>query len=138
MAYDIYANTVNICRRNIKTFGSEVEFYRYPTSEISGEIDYSADDKDVTVIKTQGLFHSGTGKMGSATAIRFAYTTDIGAGIGLSDTGVLVLYDENNLPKSGDICYLRDNKFYVRVITDVLAVHKVLDISLEIVGFVSA
>lgn len=137
MAYDIYANTVNICRRNIKTFGSEVEFYRYPTNEISGEIDYS-DEEQVQVIKTQGLFHSGTGKMGSATAIRFAYTTDIGAGIGLSDTGVLVLYDEDNLPKSGDVCYLRDNKFYVRVITDILAVHKVLDISLEIVGFVSA
>lgn len=137
MAYDIYANTINICRRNIKTFGSDVEFYRYPTSEISGEIDYG-DEEHVQVIKTQGLFHSGTGKMGSATAIRFAYTTDIGAGIGLSDTGVLILYDENNLPKSGDICYLRDNKFYVRVITDVLAVHKVLDISLEIVGFVSA
>lgn len=137
MAYDIYANTVNICRRNIKTFGSDVEFYRYPTNEISGEIDYS-DEEHVQVIKVQGLFHSGTGKMGSATAIRFAYTTDIGAGIGLSDTGVLVLYDENNLPKSGDVCYLRDNKFYVRVITDVLAVHKVLDISLEIVGFVSA
>lgn len=137
MSYDIYANTINICQRNINTFGSDVEFYRYPTSEISGEIDYS-DEEHVQVIKTQGLFHSGTGKMGSATAIRFAYMTDIGYGIGLSDTGVLVLYDENNLPKSGDICYLRDNKFYVRVITDILAVHKVLDISLEIVGFVSA
>lgn len=137
MAYDIYANTVNICRRNIETFGSDVEFYRYPTSELSGEIDYNSEEEPL-IIRTQGLFHSGTGKMGSATAIRFAYTTDIGSAIGLSDTGVLILYDENNLPKSGDICYLRDNKFYVRVITDVLAVHKVLDISLEIVGFVSA
>lgn len=137
MAYDIYANTINICRRNIETFGSDVEFYRYPTSELSGEIDYNSEEEPL-IIRTQGLFHSGTGKMGSATAIRFAYTTDIGSAIGLSDTGVLILYDENNLPKSGDICYLRDNKFYVRVITDVLAVHKVLDISLEIVGFVSA
>lgn len=135
MAYDIYANTVNICRRQIETFGSEVKFERYPISELSGEVDYSAEPTEFTVY---GLFHSGTGKMGSATAIRFAYTTDIGAGIGLSDTGVLVLYDENNLPRSGDVCYLRDNKFYVRVITDILAVHKVLDISLEIVGFVSA
>lgn len=133
--YDIYANTVNICRRQIETFGSEVRFERYPISELSGEVDYEAEP---TVFTVNGLFHSGTGKMGSATAIRFAYTTDIGAGIGLSDTGVLVLYDENNLPRSGDICYLRDNKFYVRVITDILAVHKVLDISLEIVGFVSA
>lgn len=137
MAYDIYANTINICRRNIETFGSDVLFYRYPTSEISNEIDYNSEEEPL-VIRTQGLFHSGTGKMGSATAIRFAYTTDIGAGIGLSDTGVLILYDENNLPQTGDICYLRDNKFYVRVITDILAVHKVLDISLEIVGFVSA
>lgn len=135
MAYDNYANTVNICRRNIETFGSAVKFERYPISELSGEVDYTATP---TVFTLDGLFHSGTGKMGSATAIRFAYTTDIGAGIGLSDTGVLVLYDENNLPRSGDICYLRDNKFYVRVITDILAVHKVLDISLEIVGFVSA
>lgn len=135
MAYDNYANTVNICRRNIETFGSAVKFERYPISELSGEVDYTATP---TVFTVSGLFHSGTGKMGSATAIRFAYTTDIGAGIGLSDTGVLVLYDENNLPRSGDICYLRDNKFYVRVITDILAVHKVLDISLEIVGFVSA
>lgn len=133
--YDIYANTVNICRRQIETFGSEVRFERYPISELSGEVDYEVEP---TVFTVNGLFHSGTGKMGSATAIRFAYTTDIGAGIGLSDTGVLVLYDENNLPRSGDICYLRDNKFYVRVITDILAVHKVLDISLEIVGFVSA
>lgn len=135
MAYDNYANTVNICRRNIETFGSAVKFERYPISELSGEVDYTATP---IVFTLDGLFHSGTGKMGSATAIRFAYTTDIGAGIGLSDTGVLVLYDENNLPRSGDICYLRDNKFYVRVITDILAVHKVLDISLEIVGFVSA
>lgn len=133
--YDIYANTINICRRNIETFGSEVKFERYPISELSGEVDYEVEP---TVFTVNGLFHSGTGKMGSATAIRFAYTTDIGAGIGLSDTGVLVLYDENNLPRSGDICYLRDNKFYVRVITDILAVHRVLDISLEIVGFVSA
>ena len=135
--YDIYANPVNIVHRQIKTFGSDVEFYRYPVNEISNEIDYGS-DVEPTVIKAQGLFHSGTGKMGSATAIRFAYTTDAGQAIGLSDTGVLVLYDENNLPKAGDICYLRDNKFYVKVITDILAVHKVLDISLEIVGFVSA
>lgn len=112
-------------------------FYRYPTSEISGEIDYNSEEEPL-IIRTRGVFHSGTGKMGSATAIRFAYTTDIGSAIGLSDTGVMVIYDENNLPKSGDICYLRDNKFYVRVITDILAVHRILDISLEIVGFVSA
>lgn len=132
--YDVYANTVNICRRQILTYGSEVRFERYPENGY-GEINY---DADPTVLNMRGLFHSGTGKMGSATAIRFAYTTESGAGIGLSDTGVLVLYDEEHMPKSGDICYLRDNKFYVRVITDLLAVHKVLDVSLEVVGFVSA
>lgn len=132
--YDLYANTVNIARRDIATYGSEVRFERYPENDF-GEIDYTAEP---TVLTMKGLYHSGTGKMGSATAIRFAYTTESGAGIGLSDTGVLVLYDENNLPKSGDICYLRDNKFYVRVITDLLAVHRVLDISLEVVGFVSS
>lgn len=132
--YDIYANTVNISRRNILTYGTDVVFERYPENSF-GEIDYTAEP---IILRTKGLYHSGTGKMGSATAIRFAYTTESGAGIGLSDTGVLVLYDENNLPKSGDICYLRDNKFYVRVITDLLAVHRVLDISLEVVGFVSS
>lgn len=132
--YDVYANTVNICRRQIETYGSVVQFYRYPETPF-GEVDY---DAEPTILIMGGLFHSGTGKMGSATAIRFAYTTDAGSGIGLSDTGVMVLYDENNMPKSGDICYLRDNKFYVRVITDILAAHKVLDISLEIAGFVSA
>lgn len=132
--YDVYGNAVNITRRNIETYGTQVRFERYEENDF-GEIDY---DKEPTILTMKGIYHSGTGKMGSATAIRFAYTTESGAGIGLSDTGVLVLYDENNLPKSGDICYLRDNKFYVRVITDLLAVHKILDVSLEVVGFVSS
>lgn len=132
--YDVYGNAVNITRRNIETYGTTVRFERY-TENGFGEIDYTTEPRVLTM---KGLYHSGTGKMGSATAIRFAYTTESGAGIGLSDTGVLVIYDENNLPKSGDICYLRDNKFYVRVITDLLAVHKLLDISLEVVGFVSS
>jgi len=132
--YDVYGNAVNITRRNIETYGTQVRFERYEENGF-GEIDY---DKEPTILTMKGIYHSGTGKMGSATAIRFAYTTESGAGIGLSDTGVLVLYDENNLPKSGDICYLRDNKFYVRVITDLLAVHKILDVSLEVVGFVSS
>lgn len=132
--YDVYGNAVNITRRNIETYGTQVRFERYEENDF-GEIDY---DKEPMILTMKGIYHSGTGKMGSATAIRFAYTTESGAGIGLSDTGVLVLYDENNLPKSGDICYLRDNKFYVRVITDLLAVHKILDVSLEVVGFVSS
>lgn len=132
--YDVYGNAVNITRRNIETYGTQVRFERYEENDF-GEIDY---DKKPTILTMKGIYHSGTGKMGSATAIRFAYTTESGAGIGLSDTGVLVLYDENNLPKSGDICYLRENKFYVRVITDLLAVHKILDVSLEVVGFVSS
>lgn len=132
--YDVYGNAVNITRRNIETYGTPIRFERYEENRF-GEINYNTEP---TVLTMKGLYHSGTGKMGSATAIRFAYTTESGAGIGLSDTGVLVVYDENNMPKSGDICYLRDNKFYVRVITDLLAVHKLLDISLEVVGFVSS
>lgn len=133
MAYDIYANPLNICRRQIMTYGTPAEFHRYTTNDY-GDIDYTEDDSVFTV---NGIFHSGTGKMGSATAIRFAYTSDAGLGIGQSDSGILLIYDENNLPETGDICYLNGSKFYVRVVTDILEAHKILDVSLEVVGIVS-
>lgn len=132
-AYDVYANPLNISRRQIATYGSDIEFFRYPTNNY-GEPAYDEEPETFTL---RGLFHSGTGKMGSATAIRFAYTSDAGLGLGQSDSGVMVLYDENNLPQTGDICYLLGQKFYVRIITDILVAHKILDISLEIVGVVT-
>ena len=132
--YDIYANPLNISRRQINTYGTDVAFYRYPKNENTNEIDYDAEPQ---VLSMRGLFHSGTGKMGSATAIRFAYTSDAGLGLGQADNGILVIYDPDNLPQTGDICYLRDHKYYVRIVTDVLSAHKLLDISLEIVGLVT-
>lgn len=133
MAYNYFVNPLNICRRQIRTYGVPAEFHRYVTNDY-GDIDYTQGEKVFTV---NGIFHSGTGKMGSATAIRFAYTSDAGLGIGQSDSGILLLYDENNLPETGDICYLQGSKFYVRVVTDILEVHKILDVSLEVVGIVS-
>lgn len=131
--HDVYANPINICRRQIETYGTPVEFHRYATTDY-GETDYKSEE---TVFTLNGIFHSGTGKMGSATAIRFAYTSEAGVGIGQSDSGVLVLYDGDNLPQTDDICYLRGSKFYVRVVTDILEAHKILDVSLEVVGIVS-
>lgn len=132
--YDIYSNPVNIARRQIETYGSEVVFQRYSVNEDTNEIDYDSEPEEFTL---RGLFHAGTGKMGSATAIRFAYTSDAGLGLGQADNGVLVLFDAEHLPETGDICLLRDNKFYVRIVTDILAAHKLLDISLEVVGIVT-
>ena len=132
-AYDVYANPINIIRRQIATYGSDIEFYRYPTND-AHEIDY---DEAPETFNLRGIFHSGTGKMGSATAIRFAYTSNAGLGLGQSDSGILVLYDEEKLPQTGDICYLLGQKFYVRIVTDVLVAHKILDVSLEIVGIVT-
>lgn len=133
--YDRFANPLNIVRRQIKTYGVEVEFHRFAETDY-GETDY-ADTEHETTFTTKGIFHSGTGKMGSATAIRFAYTSDAGLGIGQSDSGILLVYDENAMPQSGDICYLQGSKFYVRIVTDILEEHKVLDVSLEVVGVVS-
>ncbi len=132
-AYDVYANPINIIRRQIATYGSDIEFFRYSTND-AHEIDY---DTEPETFSLRGIFHSGTGKMGSATAIRFAYTSNAGLGLGQSDSGILVLYDEEKLPQTGDICYLLDQKFYVRIVTDVLVAHKILDVSLEIVGIVT-
>ena len=134
MAYDIFVNALNICRRQIRTFGIPAEFHHFDTTDY-GETDYT--DENETVFTLNGIFHSGTGKMGSATAIRFSYTSEAGVGIGQSDSGILVLYDGNNMPKTGDICYLQGTNFYVRIVTDILEAHKVLDISLEVVGIVS-
>lgn len=133
--YDRFANPVNIVRRQIQTYGVDVEFHRFTETDY-GETDYADTEHEVT-FTTKGIFHSGTGKMGSATAIRFAYTSDAGLGIGQSDSGILLLYDENAMPQSGDICYLQGSKFYVRIVTDILEEHKVLDVSLEVVGVVS-
>lgn len=133
--YDRFANPLNIVRRQINTYGVDVEFHHHPDTPY-GETDY-ADTEHETVFATKGLFHSGTGKMGSATAIRFAYTSDAGLGIGQSDSGILLVYDADKMPQSGDICYLQGSKFYVRIVTDILEEHKVLDVSLEVVGVVS-
>jgi hypothetical protein len=131
--YDIYSNPINIIQRQINTYGSEVTFQRYEMNDY-GEIDYTVDPVEFS---TKGVFHAGTGKMGSATAIRFAYTSDAGLGMGQADNGILLLYDEEKLPQTGDICLLRGSKFYVRIVTDILNAHKILDVSLEIVGVIT-
>lgn len=133
--YDIYANPLNILRRQIECYGLNVEIHQYPINDNTGEIDYSAEP---TVFSVRGLYHGGSGKMGASSAIRFAYTSDAGSGLGeYADYGLMILYDENKLPKTGDICYFQDYKFYLQVITDLMSVHKILDISLAVTGIVT-
>ena len=132
--YDNYSNTLNIVKRQLETYGTPIEFHRYAINDYN-EFDY---DEELKSFSTIGLYHAGSGKMDSSSAIRFAYTSAAGQGLGqMSDTGVLILYDSDNLPQTGDICYLQNYKFYVQVITDILSVHKVLDIALQVVGIMS-
>ena len=132
--YDIYSNAINIIRRQLLVYGENVVFHHYPFND-DGEIDYT---QEPVTYSMKGMHHAGTGKMGASSAIRFAYMSDAGSGLGqMSDTGVLVLYDKDQLPQTGDICELSNYKFYVQVITDIQSAHKILDIALQVVGLVS-
>lgn len=132
--YDIYANPLNILKRQIDCYGLDIEIYHYPENDF-GEIDY---DAEPTIFFVRGLYHGGSGKMGASSAIRFAYKSDAGSGLGeYADYGLVILYDENNLPKTGDICYFQGYKFYLQIITDLMSIHKILDISLSVTGIVT-
>ena len=132
--YDVYSNPINILNRQLEMYGSPIEFYRYKKNDYN-DIDYSQEPE---IFSLRGLYHSGTGKMGASSAIRFAYMSDAGEGLGqMADTGVLLLYNELALPQLGDVCYLQDYKFYVQVITDILGAHKILDVSLGVTGLLT-
>ena len=132
--YELYANPLNILRRQIECYGLDIEIHHYPKNDV-GEIDY---DAEPTILLVRGLYHGGSGKMGASSAIRFAYMSDAGLGLGeYADYGIVILYDENNLPETGDICYFQDYRFYLQVITDLMSIHKILDISLSVTGIVT-